>query len=847
VEAVPSLDAVEAASANAHHSEVAGLVVAIVTLLLVAAGLLALSRHVRFPFTVLLVIFGVGIAEFASFGPIQSSGLLDLQLSRDVILYVFLPTLIFESAFNMDSRQLRDNLGPILALAVPGLLISTVIIASIVAGTTAVPFVAALVLGAILSATDPVAVIALFRQLGAPKRLTVLVEGESLFNDATAIVTANILLAVAMSGVLTAGVAFAGVLNFFVVFIGGIAVGGGLALVTGWLLALVHDDPAIEISLMTVLAYFSFIIAEEFFAVSGVMATLTAGLLMGNWGRTKVSPSVASYMEHFWEYVSYAANALIFLMVGLRVDFGGLVGNWQALAWVIFAMLLSRAIVIGGLVPLTGMIPGAIKVNWRYQALMYWGGLRGAVALAVALSLGDFAYSDLFFTLVLGAVLFTLLVNGLTVEPLMRLLGLHKPTLSDELARSEAQLEAVNRAVSRFPMLNASGLFFERITKSLEERYRREIYDVKENIASLRRRALSPTEERGFLYLRCLAMEKAAYLNMLAMHHISEKSFRRLNLATETQIDSIRHVGVLPQRTYYQTWTHKLTTWAQAIVSRMPFATHVQDNVFARDYEIAWGRHQAAQQVTNLIHDISESGVHDPALVDELKQRYKKWHQSALDRLDGWAEQYPDFVGDMQELLAERLILSVEADVLAQEVENGSIAHTMGEAMLAELRYKIRKLAIPSLSVLNLEPATLLATLPFLSDASSEDLQALSSRLIPKTVGAESNIVLQGEVGKTLYLISRGVVRVYRHEQTHDTRQRVATLIAGDYFGEFAFLTKEPRNATCKSVTACSLYELSRADFNAVLSERPSLREIFERQSSGDIVIDTQRKARSDL
>ena len=250
--------------------------------------------------------------------------------------------------------------------------------------------------------------------------------------------------------------------------------------------------------------------------------------------------------------------------------------------------------------------------------------------------------------------------------------------------------------------------------------------------------------------------------------------------------------------------------------------------------------------MTNLIHEISESGIHDHALVDELKQRYERWHQSALDRLDGWAEQYPDFVGDMQELLAERLILSVEADVLTQEVENGAIAHAMGEAMLAELRYKIRKLAIPSLSVLHLEPVTLLAALPFLNGANSEDLQALSSRLITKTVGAESNIILQGDAGKTLYIISRGVVRVYRHEQNHDTRQRVATLIAGDYFGEFAFLNNAPRNATCKSVTVCSLYELSRADFNAVLSKRPSLREIFERQSSGRIVIDPQRKARTD-
>ena len=149
----------------------------------------------------------------------------------------------------------------------------------------------------------------------------------------------------------------------------------------------------------------------------------------------------------------------------------------------------------------------------------------------------------------------------------------------------------------------------------------------------------------------------------------------------------------------------------------------------------------------------------------------------------------------------------------------------MGEDMLSELRQKIRKLAVPSLSVFNLEPATLLASVPFLSNAASEDLKVLSARLRAKTVSADSDIVSQGDKGNTMYLIGRGVVRVYRQAQDHSQRQRIQTLIAGDYFGEFAFLTREPRNVTCKSVTVCSLYELTRQDFDVVLAERPRLRE----------------------
>lgn len=167
----------------------------------------------------------------------------------------------------------------------------------------------------------------------------------------------------------------------------------------------------------------------------------------------------------------------------------------------------------------------------------------------------------------------------------------------------------------------------------------------------------------------------------------------------------------------------------------------------------------------------------------------------------------------------------------------------MGEAMLSELRIKIRKLTIPSLSNLNLEPETLLAALPFLKGVPRQSLQALAAKLKSKTISAESEIVRQGDVGDAFYLVARGVVRVYRQDAINDKRQRVATLIAGDYFGDVAFLTRAPSNATCKSVTACSLYELSRADFNAVMAEDPQLRDIFERLSAEDFHLDISHKA----
>jgi len=348
---------------------------AMIGLLFITAITFAICKRYKLPLSVMLVVVGIAIAYIAQYGPPYLAPLAAYKISPDIILYVCLPTLIYESAYNLEFRQLRENLTPVLTLAVPGLLISTIIIGVFVWLGTTIALGAALLLGAILSATDPVAVISLFRQLGAPKRLTILVEGESLFNDATAIVTAKILFTVVVAGAFSWHFAYEGVLEFFIEFVGGALVGWGLAVIVGYLLGLVESEPFIEISLTTLLAYFSFVIAHEFFHVSGVMATVAAGLTMGDWGRTKISPSVAEYMHNFWEYLAFIANALIFLLVGLSVHLGVLRDTLWPLFIVVVAMLVSRAVVIYGLVPLLGRLSGAEPIEMPYRTVMYWGGV----------------------------------------------------------------------------------------------------------------------------------------------------------------------------------------------------------------------------------------------------------------------------------------------------------------------------------------------------------------------------------------------------------------------------------------------------------------------------------------
>ena len=204
---------------------IAHLVAGIIVLLLIAAATLAVTEKLRFPFTVALVLVGLVLAELGDSYPDTFGAFEELEISSGLILYVFLPTLVFESAFHLDARQLRRDLVPVLVLAVPGLLVSTFIIGGLMALVMPIPFVAALLLGAILSATDPVAVISLFKRLCAPRRLTLLVEGESLFNDATSIVLARVLVGILAAGVVSTESVVGGMVDFVVVFVGGLLVG----------------------------------------------------------------------------------------------------------------------------------------------------------------------------------------------------------------------------------------------------------------------------------------------------------------------------------------------------------------------------------------------------------------------------------------------------------------------------------------------------------------------------------------------------------------------------------------------------------------------------------------------
>ena len=382
----------------------------VIELLLIVSLVAIAVRRLRVPYTVALVIVGLVLTTQQP---------LKLDLTPELILALLVPPLVFEAAFHINLRDLRRDLPGILLLAVPGVLITTLIVGSLVSLVTPLALPVEMVFGALISATDPVAVVALFRALGAPKRLALLVEGESLFNDGTAIVVFNLVLVTALTGAFHP---VQGVVDFLRVAAGGLAVG----LVFGWLVAQLIAriyDYLIETTLTTVLAFGSYLIAERLH-VSGVLAVVAAGLINGNMGPQGMSPTTRIVLFNFWEYVAFLANSFVFLLIGLQVSIPTLVANWQAVLWAIAAVLAARVVVAYGL----GWIHNRVTepIPWRWLHVLNWTGLRGAIALALALSLPAALgpQRDLVRVMTFGVVLFTLLVQSTTMKPLLRWLGI---------------------------------------------------------------------------------------------------------------------------------------------------------------------------------------------------------------------------------------------------------------------------------------------------------------------------------------------------------------------------------------------------------------------------------------
>ncbi len=435
---------------------------ALVIVLVLVATLVAIAvRRIRLPYTVSLVLVGLFISIRR---PIA------IEVTPELILSIFVPPLIFEAALHLDYRLLRSNLASIIMLALPGVILTTLLVGGMVALGAGLSFASAAVFGALIAATDPVAVVALFRALGVPRQLAAAVEGESLFNDGTAIVVFNIALTAALTGVFDPA---AGLFNFFKVAFGGMGIGLALGWLAAQLMARV-DDRLIVSTLTTLLAYGSYLVAEHFH-VSGVLAVVMAGLMSGNVGLAGASPTTKIMLFNLWDYLGFLANSLVFLLIGLDVDLAQLWANLIPIAIAVTAVLLSRALVVYGM-PLIARVfrrKPLLPLSWRH--ILFWGGLRGAISLALVLSVPvALAERAMLESMTFGVMLFTLLVQGTTIQFLLDRLGLTQQP-PHRIAREKrlGQFFAAQAGMRRLEDLRREGLLLDEMWNGLRADYLR--------------------------------------------------------------------------------------------------------------------------------------------------------------------------------------------------------------------------------------------------------------------------------------------------------------------------------------------------------------------------------------
>lgn len=398
----------------------------LVLVLVLGLSLIAqpLARLFHLPFASMLVFLGFITSELVVFAGIDTG--IRSDNFQSIIFYVFIPVLVFESAYNIDKSQLKKNLVVILSLAIIAMLFTCFIVAVLlffgIGHESGFPWIAALITGAILAATDPVAVVDKLREIKVSSRINVLLEGESLFNDATAIVLFSLFLSMATA---TTGIKLDGdvssimniVVRFVLIFAGGALTG----LVVGSFFAYLQNKikQNLVTGVMSLMAAYGSYLLAEYFSVSGVMSTLLAALSfsMLRSSELKSSESEASN-KYLWDVLSYVANVSVFLVVGAVITLEMFEQRWLAMLIAIFSLLLARAVSVYGVLAMFSLFKD-LKVSFSEQTIMVWAGLRGAVTLALALSLPTtLDYWWTIQSIAFGVVMFSLFVQA----PSMRLL-----------------------------------------------------------------------------------------------------------------------------------------------------------------------------------------------------------------------------------------------------------------------------------------------------------------------------------------------------------------------------------------------------------------------------------------
>jgi monovalent cation:H+ antiporter, CPA1 family len=813
---------------------VASITLVIAGFLVLASVIQPAAERLHLPYTVLLAIVGVaigGASSFLLYTPLTSAfddivaPVANLPFNASIFLVVFLPLLLFHAALTIDVREIAPDWAPILTLAIVAVFAAAAAIGFSLSWAAGVPLTAALLLGAIVATTDPAAVVTIFRELGAPARLTRLLEGESLLNDAAAIVLFSVLVGMLADG---AHADFgAGAARFFEAFLGGVVLGVAGGRLFGAILPFLLGSRLAEATLSMALPYIVYLLGE-LFDVSGVVAVVSAGLTAGAIGRVRLAPDNWGYLERVWEQTGFWASSLIFVSASTLVPRLLTGVSWEHLWFLLVAIaaaLASRAAVLFGLLPPLSALHLSQRVSGAYKLAITWGGLRGAVTLALALAVTennriDPEVKNTVAILATGFVLFTLLVNGLTLRPVIRLLKLDRLSPLNQALRNKVLAlsladvrDAVRETAAEYGippevLRSASGLLDRRIDELASQP------DLEQAISD---------RDRIRIGLVALAnRERRIILDHHAQRTVSSAAIERLLRNTNLILDAARAEG----RIGYNRAARALLEFprgfrvANLLHRVFNLARPLQRQISIR-FESLLIRRLALEELARFVD--SRLAALLGARVAELLGEVIAARSEATSRaLEALRLQYPEYAEALEQRFLRQSGFRLSLSRFHDLHDEGLIGKEVFEDLERE-HAAVRSLTdeLPPLD-LGLRAEDLIAEFEMFAGLGAAELRALARLFRPRLLVPDEVVIRKGDRGHAMFLISSGAVEVVLpHERVR--------LGSGDFFGEMALLSRRRRQADVVALGYCRVLALSAADFRRFLRDYPQAKAEIDR------------------
>jgi CPA1 family monovalent cation:H+ antiporter len=824
-------------AANASHVAAIAYGASGVALLLGCASLLMpAARRVALPYTVLVAAFGAAVGLLLALAPDMGGAISraaalfsETELPSEALLYLFLPPLLFAAGLHVDVRRLMDDIWPILVMA-----IFAVVLCCAVVGAALYPFMVpdgasligaewqellllALLAGAVVAPTDTAAVLSIFKDIGAPRRLSTIVEGESLFNDAAAIALVAVLIA-ALGGDTSGGVpgaafVFAQQLGGGLLFgyFAGRAVAGVAQLARGFVVA--------ETTLTLTLAYVVFVVAQLALGVSGIVAVVAAAIAFGSRARTRLTPGSWDALLALWKQLDFWATTLIFVFAAMQAPEVFATFHWSDLAAigaVYGAALLARAIVTFGVMPILAWLKLSEPFSRSYRVVLTWGGIRGALTVVLALfavesgavvATGE-ENARLLVVLAFGYVLLTLFINAPTLRMLIRVIGMGALDARETLVRNRVM--ALSRA---------------RVEQQTYEAAKSFRLELPQPAAFVPAESVLSHDERVQVGLLALINREIELIMRGLERGLVERQIAEVLLSHAGRLfDLTRATGAEGYREAAGR-NHRITSrfrWALWLHRRLRWEAPLADEI-ANRYELMLIKGRIVLQLTAFVRDQMHQLIGKDAASD-VERLLEDREKAILATLDAMEKQYGTYTAQVRALLVERLALSLEESEYRVQRQQGLISEEIFEDLEADRMGRLKALSHrPSLD-LGLEITSMIARVPLFETICAADLGAIAKLLRPELAVPREKIITAGAIGREMYFIVTGAVEVLLpHEAVR--------LKGGDFFGEVALLTSQKRNADVVAVNYCELLVLRKGDLDALMAGSPDLKAQIEAQA----------------